>query len=114
MFVGREGEAVAAPGITLVDDPTIAEAFGAATHDAEGVPTRRVELIAGGRLDAVPAQRATPRRRAGHDDHRLGRARRVQVAARVSARARCTCVPGALGAEEILASVDRRRSTCSR
>ena len=26
------------PGVTLVDDPTIAEAFGAATHDGEGVP----------------------------------------------------------------------------
>ena len=52
LFVGREGEDVAAPHITLVDDPVNAEAFGAATHDAEGVPTRRVELIGNGRLDA--------------------------------------------------------------
>ena len=81
LFVGREGEEVAGPGITLVDDPTLADAFGAATHDAEGVPTRRVELIAGGRFDAVPAQRVhrAPGRRA-HD--RVRRARRVQVAAR--------------------------------
>ncbi len=50
MFVGREGEEVAAPGVTLVDDPTRAEAFGAAPHDAEGVPTRRTALIDGGRL----------------------------------------------------------------
>jgi PmbA protein len=49
-FAGREGEEVAAPGLTIVDDPTIPDAFGAADHDGEGVPTRRVELVAGGRL----------------------------------------------------------------
>ena len=66
MFVGREGEDVAAPDITLVDDPTVADAFGAATHDAEGVPTRRVELIAGGRFDAClhNVLHRAPRRRA--------------------------------------------------
>ena len=60
-----------APGITLVDDPTIAEAFGAATHDAEGVPTRRVALIAGGRLDAFLHNVYTARR--GGTAHAPGR-----------------------------------------
>jgi PmbA protein len=50
MFAGREGEEVAASGVTLVDDPTIPEALGASTHDGEGVPTRRTELIRAGRL----------------------------------------------------------------
>lgn len=50
MFVGREGEDVAAAGVTLVDDPTLPEALGASTHDAEGVPTRRNVLVEGGRL----------------------------------------------------------------
>jgi PmbA protein len=50
MFVGREDEVVAAAGVTLIDDPTLPDAFGAVSHDSEGVPTRRVELIAGGRL----------------------------------------------------------------
>lgn len=50
LFAGRNGEEVAAAGVTIVDDPTLPDAFGAATHDGEGVPTRRVELIAGGRL----------------------------------------------------------------
>jgi PmbA protein len=50
MFVGRVGEQVAATGVALVDDPTDARALGATPHDAEGVPTRRVELIAGGVL----------------------------------------------------------------
>ena len=51
-----------APDITLVDDPTLAEAFGAASHDAEGVPTRRLELIADGRLDAFLHNVYTARR----------------------------------------------------
>jgi len=62
LFVGREGEEVAAPGITLVDDPTIADSFGAATHDAEGVPTRHLELIGAGRLEAFLHSAYTARR----------------------------------------------------
>jgi PmbA protein len=50
LFVGRDGEDVAASNITLVDDPTDPESFGAASHDAEGVPTQRYELIGAGRL----------------------------------------------------------------
>jgi PmbA protein len=51
MFRDRAGEEVAAPVVSIVDDPTILEAFGAAAYDDEGVPTRRTELVAGGRLD---------------------------------------------------------------
>lgn len=50
LFVGREGEQVAALGVTLRDDPTDPEAFGAAPHDAEGVVSRRNDLIADGVL----------------------------------------------------------------
>src|SRR5437016_569305 len=50
MFVGRDGEQVAAPEVTLRDDPTQPDALGAGSHDAEGVPTRPVDLIAGGTL----------------------------------------------------------------
>ena len=104
MFVGREGEDVAAPGITLVDDPTLAEAFGAATHDAEGVPTRRVELIAGGRLDAFlhNVLHRAPRRHA----RRTGSAVRGGFKSPPGVGARALhLVPGELSAEEILASV---------
>ena len=38
MFVGREGEEIAAPGVTLVDDPTVADAFGAAAARRRGRP----------------------------------------------------------------------------
>ena len=50
MFVGREGETVGAEAVTLVDDPTDPDAFGAAPHDAEGVPSRRNALIVDGTL----------------------------------------------------------------
>jgi PmbA protein len=49
-FAGREGEKVASPAVELVDDPTDARAFGASTHDGEGVPTRRNVLVADGVL----------------------------------------------------------------
>ncbi|MEX0665829.1 MAG: TldD/PmbA family protein [Acidimicrobiia bacterium] len=50
VLVGREGEQVGAAGLTLCDDPTDAEAFGASAHDAEGVASRRNELIVDGVL----------------------------------------------------------------
>ena len=62
MFAGRDGEEVAAPGVTLVEDPTNGDALGAATHDSEGVPTRRIELIATGMLVAVLHNSYTGRR----------------------------------------------------
>jgi PmbA protein len=104
LFVGREGEEVAGPGITLVDDPTLADAFGAATHDAEGVPTRRVELIAGGRFDAVLHNVHTAKR-AGATTTGSAVRGGFKTPPGVGARA-LHLVPGALGAEEILASVD--------
>jgi PmbA protein len=62
-FAGRIGESVAAPDVTLVDDPTDARAFGAASYDAEGLACRRNVLISGGVLrmfvyDTVSGRRA--------------------------------------------------------
>ena len=106
LFVGREREDVAGPGITLVDDPTLPEAFGAATHDAEGVPTRRVELIAAGRFDAVLHNVHTAKR-AGGDACTTGSAVRGGFKSPPGVGARALhLVPGALCADEILASVD--------
>ncbi len=50
VFVGREGEVVAAPCVTLGDDPTDSRAFGASPHDAEGVASRANGLIVEGVL----------------------------------------------------------------
>jgi PmbA protein len=50
MFATRLGETVAGPQISIVDDPTNPDAFSAAGYDSEGVPTRPVRMIEGGKL----------------------------------------------------------------
>ena len=50
MFATRLGEMVAGSHLSIVDDPTNPEAFGAAGYDSEGVPTRPIRLIENGRL----------------------------------------------------------------
>ncbi|HEV2760769.1 MAG TPA: TldD/PmbA family protein [Acidimicrobiales bacterium] len=50
LFAGREGEAVAVPFLTLVDDPTEPQAWGAGRFDAEGLASRRNVLIENGVL----------------------------------------------------------------
>ncbi len=49
-FAGLMGEQVAAKGVTVVDDGTIAERRGSLTIDDEGTPTNRTVLIDDGRL----------------------------------------------------------------
>jgi PmbA protein len=62
LFQDRVGEAVAVPALTLVDDPTIAEAYGASDYDAEGLATRRNVLIADGVLQMFLQNSYTGRR----------------------------------------------------
>jgi PmbA protein len=50
MFATRLGEAVAGSHISIIDDPTNPEAFGAAGYDSEGIPTRQTRLIENGKL----------------------------------------------------------------
>ncbi len=52
MFADRMGELVAAPTITLLDDPTDEAAFTASTVDGEGLATRSTTLIGGGVVEA--------------------------------------------------------------
>ena len=49
-FSGRIGERVAAPGVTVVDDGTIADRRGSLSVDDEGNPTQRTVLIENGVL----------------------------------------------------------------
>ena len=49
-FAGLMGQMVAAKGVTVVDDGTIAGRRGSLTIDDEGTPTRRTTLIEDGRL----------------------------------------------------------------
>jgi PmbA protein len=102
-FAGRTGESVAAPSVTLVDDPTDARAYGAASHDGEGLACRRNVLISEGILrmfvfDTVSA------RRAGAVS--TGSAVRGGFAGTPSAGCRALVLtPGSLGQDEILAAV---------
>ena len=104
MFVGRAGEEVAAPGVTLVDDPTLPDAFGAATHDGEGVPTRRVELIVDGFLQGFLQNVYTARRSQSHTTGSAVRGFKSTPA--VGARA-LHLRPGPKAPAEILASVPK-------
>ena len=101
MFVGRAGEEVAAANVTLVDDPTLADAFGAATHDGEGVPTRRVELIVDGHLQGFLHNVYTARRSSTRTTGSAVRGFKSTPA--VGARA-LHLRPGAKSPSEILAS----------
>lgn len=50
-FADRAGEGVAAPTVTLVDDPTDIESLGASPTDGEGLACRRVPLLSEGVLE---------------------------------------------------------------
>jgi PmbA protein len=103
MFVGRDGEQVAAPTVTLRDDPTLPEALGAASHDAEGVPTRRVDLIGGGVLRGYLHNTYTGRRSGAAT---TGSAVRGGFKSTPGVGARALFLePGPRGPEEIYASV---------
>lgn len=102
MFVGREGEQVAAAAVTLRDDLTLPDALGASSYDAEGVPTRPVDLIDGGRLLGY-LQNTYTGRRSGVAT--TGSAVRGGFKSTPGVGARALYLePGRLGPDEILAS----------
>jgi PmbA protein len=49
-FTGKEGQAVAASSLSMVDDPLMPGGIASDASDAEGVPSRRNALIDGGEL----------------------------------------------------------------
>ena len=103
LFAGRIGETVAAAGVTLVDDPTDSRAYGATSHDGEGLACRRNVLISEGVLrmfvfDTVSARRA--------GSASTGSAVRAGFAATPSAGCRALVLtPGGTGQDAILAAV---------
>jgi len=103
LFAGRIGESVAVGGVTLVDDPTDSRAYGAASHDGEGLACRRNVLISEGVLrmfvfDTVSARRA--------GTASTGSAVRGGFAGTPSAGCRALVLaPGARGHDEIVAAV---------
>jgi len=59
-FAGRLGERVASPGVTVVDDGTLAGRRGSLTVDDEGTPTSKTVLIEDGILKAICKIASTP------------------------------------------------------
>ncbi|MGH8992696.1 MAG: TldD/PmbA family protein [Acidimicrobiia bacterium] len=104
MFVGRQGEEVAGAGVTLLDDPTNPEAYGASAFDSEGIPTRPVALISTGRLGAFLHNVYTGRRSGSGTTGSAVRAAYKSTPA-VGARA-LRLEPGPSSPEELLARAE--------
>jgi PmbA protein len=52
-LIGKEGEIVASPLVTIVDDPLIPRAPGSRPFDGDGLPTRKNYVINKGKLEPV-------------------------------------------------------------
>ena len=61
VYSGKIGERVAAPGVTIVDDGTVADSRGSLTFDDEGTPTQRNVLIEDGILKSYMQDRLNAR-----------------------------------------------------
>jgi TldD protein len=61
VFSGRVGERVAAPGVTIVDNGTLANRRGSLSIDDEGTPTRETTLIEDGILKGYMQDRMNAR-----------------------------------------------------
>ncbi len=103
LFADRLGEAVSVPQLTLLDDPTDADAYGATPYDAEGLATRRNVLIEEGTLRRF-LYNTYAARRAGTTSTASAVRAGFKSGPGVGARA-LTVVPGPLSPEEILADV---------
>ncbi len=103
LFANRVGEEVGVPGLTLVDDPTDPEAYGAAAYDAEGLACRRNVLVEGGLLRGFLYDSYSGRR-AGVASTASAVRGGFKTAPGVGSRA-VRLEPGARTPEEILAEV---------
>jgi TldD protein len=61
MFTRLMGQAIASPGVTVVDDGTISDRRGSLTIDDEGTPTQRNVLIEDGKLVGLMQDRMNAR-----------------------------------------------------
>ncbi|HMK97588.1 MAG TPA: metallopeptidase TldD-related protein, partial [Acidimicrobiales bacterium] len=105
LFADRVGEAVAAPGVYLADDPTNEAAWGAASFDDEGLACRRNTMIHNGVLTGFLYD-TTSARRAGTASTASAVRAGFKSAPGVGARA-VSLQPGKMSAEEVLAALGR-------
>ncbi|HEX6394750.1 MAG TPA: TldD/PmbA family protein [Acidimicrobiales bacterium] len=103
LFANRLGEEVSVASVTLVDDPTDAEAYGATRYDAEGLATRRNVLIERGVLQRF-LYNTYSARRAGTASTASAVRGGFKSAPGTGARA-LALVPGTLSPAEVLSKV---------
>lgn len=103
LFANRLGEEVSVGELTLVDDPTDPEAYGATRYDAEGLATRRNVLIENGVLQRF-LYNTYAARRAGTVSTASAVRGGFKSAPGTGARA-LSLVPGSLSPSAVLAQV---------
>ena len=102
VFADRLGEAVASDVVTLVDDPTDPESFGASPVDGEGLASRRNVLISSGTLDKF-LHNTWSGRRSGHGST-ASAVRGYSSTPSVGSRA-LSLIPGTKSQEELIREV---------
>lgn len=103
LFADRLGDEVASSLISLVDDPTDPDAFGATRTDGEGLATRRNPLITAGVLDGF-LHNAYTGRRAGSAS--TGSAVRGYASVPGVGAQALSLVPGTASQAELIAGID--------
>ena len=104
-FAGLMGQRVAAPGVTVIDDGTIADRRGSLTVDDEGTPSQRNVLIEDGILTGFMQDRMNARLMGVPA---TGNGRRQSYAHAPMPRMTNTCMlAGSHDPEEIIRSVDK-------
>ena len=104
-FAGLMGQRVASPGVTVIDDGTIADRRGSLTVDDEGTPSQRNVLIEDGILTGYMQDRMNARLMGGRS---TGNGRRQSYAHAPMPRMTNTyMLAGSHDPEEIIKSVDR-------
>jgi PmbA protein len=104
LFANRVGDEVAAPLITLVDDPTDPAAFGATDFDGEGFAARRTPLITAGVLQGFLHNTYTARRMGVPATASAVRGPKSTPSVGVHA---AVLTPGTQTRDQLVASVDR-------
>ncbi len=101
LLAGREGQAVAAPCVSIADDPLLPQGRGSRRFDGEGVASRRTGVVEDGELRTLLHNLKTARKQGVQT---TGNAARRSVAGPMTVAASNLCVaPGSLTPEEMRA-----------
>ena len=104
LLAGREGEAIAAPCVTIIDDPLLPNAYASHAFDGEGVAARRKAVVEGGELRTLLHNLKTARKQGVET---TGNAARRSVAGPMTvAPSNFYFAPGELGPDALYGQVE--------